>query len=62
MTVDEEIALLEDGMRKLKIEFDMYFGGGAKRARGVKRDDIGKLGAALERVVRIAKKHGLAAH
>src|SRR6266478_7256580 len=32
MTVDEEIALLEDGMRKLKIEFDMYFGGGAKRA------------------------------
>src|SRR5258708_32237808 len=32
MTVDEEIALLEDSMRKLKIEFDMYFGGGAKRA------------------------------
>src|SRR5258708_2235650 len=40
----------------------LVVGGGAKRAKGVKRDDIGKLGAALERVVRIAKKHGLAAH
>src|SRR5258708_1694643 len=32
MTVDEELSLLEDSMRKLKIEYDMYFGGGAKRA------------------------------
>ncbi len=31
MTVDEELTLLEDSMRKLKIEYDMYFGGGAKR-------------------------------
>jgi inosose dehydratase len=40
----------------------LVVGGGAKRARGVKRDDIQKLGAALEKVVRIARKHGLAAH
>jgi hypothetical protein len=31
MTPDEEIALLDDQFRKLKIEFDMYFGGGNKR-------------------------------
>ncbi len=37
-------------------------GGGAKRAKGTKRDDIKKLGAALEKVVKIAKKHGLKAH
>ena len=37
-------------------------GGGAKRAKGSKRDDIKKLGAALEKVVRIAKKAGLQAH
>ena len=40
----------------------LVVGGGAKRARGRKRDDNAKLGAALEKVVRIAKKHGLAAH
>ncbi len=37
-------------------------GGGAKRASGTRRDDIKKLGAALEKVVRIAKKNGLRAH
>jgi inosose dehydratase len=37
-------------------------GGGAKRAKGTKRDDIKKLGAALEKVVKIAKKNGLKAH
>jgi hypothetical protein len=31
MTIEEELVLLEDGMRRLKIEWDMYFGGGAKR-------------------------------
>ena len=31
LSIDEELSLLEDGIRKLKIEFDMYFGGGAKR-------------------------------
>ena len=31
LTLDEEIALLEDSIRKLKIEYDMYFGGGLKR-------------------------------
>jgi hypothetical protein len=31
MTPDEEIAILEDSIRKLKVEFDMYFGGGVKR-------------------------------
>jgi inosose dehydratase len=40
----------------------LVVGGGAKRAGGTKRDDIRRLGGALERVVRIAKKHGLTAH
>lgn len=31
MTPDEELAILEDSIRKLKIEFDMYFAGGVKR-------------------------------
>ena len=30
-TVDEELTLLEDQLRKLKIEYDSYFGGGKKR-------------------------------
>jgi inosose dehydratase len=37
-------------------------GGGAKRANGTKRDDIKKLGSALEKVVKLAKKNGLKAH
>ncbi|MGD9536775.1 MAG: sugar phosphate isomerase/epimerase family protein [Alphaproteobacteria bacterium] len=40
----------------------LVIGGGAKRAKGRKRDDIKKLGAALEKTVRIARKHGLSAH
>lgn len=40
----------------------LVVGGGAQRAGGRKRDDIKKLGAALDKVVRIAKKHGLTAH
>lgn len=31
MTVDEELTLLEDSIRKLKIEFDTYFAGGKPR-------------------------------
>ena len=40
----------------------LVVGGGAQRASGSKRDDIKRLGAALEKVVRIARKHGLLAH
>jgi len=31
MTVDEELSLLENSIRQLKIEYDVYFGGGAKK-------------------------------
>ena len=31
MTVDEEINLLEETVRRLKIEYDVYFGGGSKK-------------------------------
>jgi hypothetical protein len=31
VTVDENLSLLEDSMRRLKIEYDIFFGGGAKR-------------------------------
>jgi hypothetical protein len=31
LTIDEELDFLEDNMRRLKVEYDMYFGGGAKR-------------------------------
>ncbi len=31
MTVDEELSQLEDSIRKLKIEFDVYFNGGSPR-------------------------------
>src|SRR5437016_12839929 len=31
MTVDEELTLLEESLRRLKIEYDVYFGGGAKK-------------------------------
>jgi hypothetical protein len=31
VTVDEELALLEESFRRLKIEFDIYFAGGAKK-------------------------------
>jgi hypothetical protein len=31
VTVDEEISLLEETVRRLKIEYDVYFGGGSKR-------------------------------
>src|SRR5579863_2034253 len=31
VTVDEELTLLEESLRRLKIEYDVYFGGGAKK-------------------------------
>src|SRR5947209_13224375 len=31
MSVDEELSLLEESLRRLKIEYDVYFGGGAKK-------------------------------
>jgi hypothetical protein len=31
VTVDEELSLLEDSIRRLKIEYDVFFGGGAKK-------------------------------
>lgn len=31
MTVDEELTLLDDNIRKLKVEYDIYFAGGVKK-------------------------------
>ncbi len=31
MTIDDELTLLEDAFRRLKVEYDIYFAGGAKR-------------------------------
>src|SRR3954469_25424537 len=31
MTVDEELSQLENSLRQLKIEYDIYFGGGSKK-------------------------------
>lgn len=31
MTIDEELNLLDDNLRRLKIEFDVFFGGGSKK-------------------------------
>jgi hypothetical protein len=31
VTIDEELTLLEDNIRKLKVEYDVYFAGGVKR-------------------------------
>lgn len=31
MTIDEELSQLEDLLRRLKVEYDIYFGGGAKK-------------------------------
>ncbi len=31
MTADEELVLLEDSFRRLKVEFDIYFSGGARK-------------------------------
>jgi len=31
VTIDEELSQLEDSVRRLKIEYDIYFGGGSKK-------------------------------
>src|SRR5438874_2729751 len=31
MTIDEELTLLENGLRHLKIEYDIFFNGGSQR-------------------------------
>jgi hypothetical protein len=31
LTIDEELSLLEDHMRRLKVEYDIFFGGGSKK-------------------------------
>ena len=31
MTIDEELSVLEDQLRRLKVEYDIYFGGGSKK-------------------------------
>ncbi len=31
MTIDEELDLLDNSLRRLKVEYDIYFGGGSKR-------------------------------
>lgn len=31
MTAEEEITLLEDALRRLKVEYDIYFGGGSRK-------------------------------
>jgi len=34
LTIDEELTLLEDSLRRLKVEYDVFFGGGAKKPPG----------------------------
>jgi hypothetical protein len=31
LTIDEDLSLLEEQMRRLKVEYDIYFGGGSKK-------------------------------
>ncbi|HSM86466.1 MAG TPA: MXAN_5187 C-terminal domain-containing protein [Candidatus Limnocylindrales bacterium] len=31
MTIDEELSVLEDQVRRLKVEYDIFFGGGSKK-------------------------------
>ncbi|HEY6307571.1 MAG TPA: MXAN_5187 C-terminal domain-containing protein [Candidatus Angelobacter sp.] len=31
MTIDEDLSVLEDHVRRLKVEYDIYFGGGSKK-------------------------------
>lgn len=32
MTIDEELNVLDDALRRLKVEYDIFFGGGSKKA------------------------------
>jgi inosose dehydratase len=60
----EELARIERAARTAAAmgAEHLVVGGGAKRANRTKKDDIKRLGFALEKVVAIAKKHGLRAH
>jgi hypothetical protein len=31
LTIDDELSVLEDNLRRLKVEYDIYFGGGSKK-------------------------------
>ena len=46
MTVDEELAQLEDNLRRLKIEYEIYFNGGSKRPP---RDTLFRVDSTLKR-------------
>ncbi len=60
----EELARIERGAAAAVEAGAAYLvvGGGAKRAGGSRPDDFKRLGAGLERVVEIARKHGMTAH
>lgn len=60
----EELARIERAARAAAAAGaeHLVVGGGAKRAGGTHKDDIKRLGAALEKVAGIARKHGLRAH
>lgn len=62
--LDEELARIDRSARlaaSLGAEH-LVVGGGAKRAAGTKPDDIKRLGAALEKVLDLARGYGLTAH
>ena len=60
----EELARIERAARAAAAAGaeHLVVGGGAKRAQARKPDDIKRLGAALDKVVTIASRHGLRAH
>jgi inosose dehydratase len=62
--LQEELARIERATRTAAAAGAQHIvvGGGAKRVAGSESDDMRKLGAALEEIVRIAGKYGLAAH
>jgi inosose dehydratase len=62
--LDEELARIERtaaAAAEMGAEH-LVVGGGAKRARGLKSDDFKRLGAGLDKVVRIAEAASLTAH
>ena len=62
--LEEELVRIERGAAAAVEAGAAYLvvGGGAKRAGGSRPDDFKRLGVGLERVVEIARKHGLTAH
>ena len=62
--LEEELVRIERGAATAVEAGAAYLvvGGGARRASGSRPDDFKRLGAGLERVVEIARKHGLTAH